>query len=134
MVHYGWAKLNKIRKKEAISVIFENDSIPERSRNFISKMQNTVYSRRQTPGEENDAQFCNRSFTEYCIFLNDKHIKGSLEKAIQENYKADIKNVKKDILIEIKQALRNFFLSTHPEYKEPIIQLELDFDYAQDNN
>lgn len=24
-VFYGWAKINKIRKKEAISVIFEND-------------------------------------------------------------------------------------------------------------
>lgn len=26
-VFYGWAKINKIRKKEAISVIFENDGL-----------------------------------------------------------------------------------------------------------
>lgn len=28
-VFYGWAKINKIRKKEAISVIFENDVMRE---------------------------------------------------------------------------------------------------------
>lgn len=45
-VWYGWAKLNKIRKREAISVIFENGKqSSERTDGFIRKMQNTVYVR-----------------------------------------------------------------------------------------
>lgn len=126
-VYYGWAKLNKIRKKEAISVIFENDQIPPRSQGFISKMQNTVYVRRQTPDEEKDAHGCRRSFTEYCIFLHDKHCKGSLELALEQNYLDDVNNVSEDERALIRNKLRESFLDVHPFYKEPIIQLKLDF-------
>lgn len=124
-VYYGWAKLNKIRKKEAISVIFENDDIPPRSQGFISKMQNTVYIRRQTPDEEKDAKFCNRSFSEYCIFLNDKSIKGSLSRALSANFESDRNNVSEEDRIKIAEALRTAFLDDHPGYKEPNIQLNL---------
>lgn len=128
-VYYGWSKLNKIRKKEAISVIFENDQIPPRSQNFISKIQNTVYTRRQTADEEKDAIGSIRSFTEYSIFLHDKHCKGSLELALKQNFNADMNNVSEEERALIRNKLREAYLNDHPFHKEPIIQLELDFDY-----
>lgn len=124
-VYYGWAKINKIRKKEAISVIFENDYIPERNKNSVSKMQNTVYVRRQTPGEEKDAQLSNRAFTEYSIFMDDKKIKGSLNLALKQNFLADENNVSEEERLLIKEALKKKYLEDHPYYKEPIVQLSL---------
>lgn len=47
-VFYGWAKINKIRKKEAISVIFENDGGFEKNDKKVKLYQNTVYTRFQT--------------------------------------------------------------------------------------
>ena len=124
-VYYGWAKINKTRKKEAISVIFENDYIPERNRGFVSKMQNTVYVRRQTPGEEKDAELSNRAFTEYSVFMNDKGIKGSLELALKQNFLADENNLSEEERLLIKEALKKKYLEDHPFYKEPAIQLSL---------
>lgn len=127
-VYYGWAKINKTRKKEAISVIYENCNIPPRSQGFVSKMQNIVYVRKQTPEESNDAKGSNRSFTEYSIFLNDKRCKGSLELALKENYLDDRKNVSEAERNLIRNKLREAFMESHPDYKEPVIQLELDFE------
>ena len=85
-VFYGWSKVNKIRKKEAISVIFENDRMnEEKTLKAVGKYQETVYIRPQTDGEKLDAEHSNRMFTEYSVFMDDKRIKGSLEKALQIN-------------------------------------------------
>lgn len=124
-VYYGWAKLNKIRRKEAISVIFENDYIPERNKNSVSKMQNTVYVRKQTLGEEKDAVGSVRDFTEYSIFMDDKKIKGSLELALKQNFLADQNNVSEEERLLIKEALKKKYLEDHPFYKEPVAQLSL---------
>lgn len=125
-VFYGWARLGKIRKKEAISVIFENDSMrEERTMKAIAKYQDTVYIRQQTSDEELDAEGAIRMFTEFSVFLSDKQIKGSLQKALQENMKADRKNVCQKVSIEIANKLREAFLESHPDYKEPIRQLDL---------
>ena len=124
-VYYGWTKINKIRKKEAISVIFENDYIPERNKNSVSKMQNTVYVRSQTPGEEKDADGSVRAFTEYSIFMDDKNIKGSLEQSLKQNFLADENNVSEEERLLIKEALKKKYLEEHPFYKEPIVQLSL---------
>ena len=105
-VYYGWAKINKIRKKEAISVIFENDKIPQRSLGFVSKMQKTVYTRNQTPEEEKDAKSSIRSFTEYCIFLDSKNNKGSLFQALHENFIDDGDNVDEFEKIKIRDLLK----------------------------
>lgn len=127
-VYYGWAKINKTRKKEAISVIYENDSIPPRTQGFISKMQNTVYVRKQTPDEENDARGSIRSFTEYSIFMDDKRIKGSLNLALQDNFLADRNNVSEQERNEIRAKLEEAYMDMHPDYKEPIVQLEINFE------
>lgn len=118
-VFYGWARLNKIRKKEAISVIFENDGCFEKNEKKIKLYQNTVYVRYQTEQEKKDVEFCTRTFSEYSIFLDDKQIKGSLEKALEVNYLSDRKNVSKETREEIRNLLRKEFLTNHRSYKEP---------------
>ena len=128
-VFYGWAKVNKIRKKEAISVIFENDLQPEeRVERFVSRMQVTSFVREQTDGEKQDASFSNRMFTEYSVFLDDKQVKGSVEVALRLNNQADRRNVSAKVRNEIEQALRKGYLLAHPDYQEPVRQLDIDFE------
>lgn len=125
-VFYGWSKMNKIRKKEAISVIFENDrQSEERTLRTVGKFQDTVYIRKQTDGEKQDAKHSSRMFTEYSVFMDDKRIKGSLEAALLINRNADRKNVSKKVLDEIEAELRSAYLMVHRDYKEPVRQLEL---------
>ena len=118
-VFYGWAKINKIRKKEAISVIFENDGGFEKNEKKVKLYQNTVYTRFQTKKEMEDAEMSNRTFSEYSIFLDDKQIKGSLKKALEVNFLADKKNVSKEVREEIRRLLEKDFLLNHRNYKEP---------------
>ena len=68
-VFYGWAKINKIRKKEAISVIFENDGGFEKNEKKVKLYQNTVYTRFQTKKEMEDAEMSNRTFSDILFFL-----------------------------------------------------------------
>jgi hypothetical protein len=125
-VFYGWVRLGKIRKKEAISVIFENDRMrEERTMKAIAKYQDTVYVRQQTPDEKRDAEGATRMFTEFSVFLSDKRIKGSLQRALQQNSEADRKNVSQKELAEIANKLREAYLESHPDYKEPMLQLNL---------
>ena len=118
-VFYGWAKINKIRKKEAISVIIENDGGFEKNEKKVKLYQNTVYTRFQTKKEMEDAEMSNRTFSEYSIFLDDKQIKGSLKKALEVNFLADKKNVAKEVREEIRRLLEKDFLLNHRNYKEP---------------
>lgn len=127
-VFYGWCKVNKIRKKEAISVIFENDSQPEeRTMKFINRMMNVVYVRDQTEEEKMDAEGHARSFTEYSLFLEEKHFQGSLELVLRCNFESDKNNVSEDERETIRKKLRESYLSSHLEYKEPVVQLEFEF-------
>ena len=125
-VFYGWSKINKIRKREAISVIFENGSQPEeRVERFISRMQDTCYVRMQTEGEMADASSICRMFTEYSVYLDDKRIRGSLQEALLVNNTADSRNVSVAIRKEIQEALRKGYMQCHPDYHEPVRQLSL---------
>ena len=125
-VFYGWSRVNKIRKKEAISVIFENDrQNEEKTLRTVGKFQDTVYIRKQTDNEKLDAEHSNRMFTEYSVFMEDKRINGSLETALQINRNADRNNVGKKVLDEIEAELRDAYLMAHRDYKEPVRQLEL---------
>lgn len=127
-VFYGWSKVNKIRKKEAISVIFENDTQrEEKAMRFINKMMHVVYVRNQTEDEKKGAENAIRMFTEYSIFLNERRFQGSLELALKCNFEADKNNVSQEERETIRSKLRDCYRSTHPKYKEPIVQLELDF-------
>lgn len=125
-VFYGWAKVNKIRRKEAISVIFENDRGREGSTiRFISRMQKTVYVRDQTEKERIGADGSARMFSEYSIFMSDRKICNSLERALIVNFDADKNHLSIDERSAIKDKLRIAYLESHPDYKEPILQLHL---------
>ena len=131
-VYYGWSKINKVQKKEAIAVFFENEagagSDTSRSYKTMTKLMDVVAERPQTEDEMKDAAQCCRVFTVYYIFMNDKAVKGSLEKALDINAEADRNNVSLELRKEIASMLREHYLGTHPGYREPIRQLEIEFD------
>ena len=115
-VYYGWAKINKIRKREAISVIYENEpGAGEHCRysKTLKKSQETVFVRFQSEEESLDAIHHNRVFTEFSIFMDDKAIGGDLEKALQANFDADKNHVPEDTRMEIKELLRRNYLGNH---------------------
>lgn len=113
-VFYGWSKLNSIRKRKAISVIFENARQSEaRSLNYISRMQETVYIRYQTESEALDGFNCNRMFTEYSVFMDSKSVNGSLDAALKENMIADSKNLTQPELDAISDKLRHSYRSVY---------------------
>ena len=131
-VYYGWCTLNKIRKRPALSVIFENTkecAYSERAKNVLKKMQVTFYERFQTEGEAKDAVHSNRIFTEYNIFLDDKKINGDLDYLLEQNKRADINNVRPAELERIREALMTGFKQVYRDIKFDIPttrQLELD--------
>lgn len=127
-VYYGWAKLGKVRKREGISIIYENtEGVADHHRmgKVLSKAQHTVCWRYQTEGEAKDAGQINRVFTEYSIFLDDRKIGGSLEAALRQNSLADQKNVSQSERKRIADELRSWYMREHRDYKEPIRQLDL---------
>ena len=87
-----------------------------------------VTSRLQSPEEASYAAMSNRVFTQYLIFLDDKRIGGSLEKALQENLEADVKNASRNILADIKDRLYAAYIAKHPDYKETTRQLSIPFE------
>lgn len=126
-VFYGWSRVNKIRKKEAISVLYENDrGRDDRTMRFVRKMMDVVHVRNQTDGEMQGAEGAIRMFTEYSIFLAEKRYQGSLALALKANSEADRNNVPEAERAEITAKLRQHYLASHPEYQEPIIQCTLE--------
>ncbi len=132
-VYYGWSKINKIQKREAIAVVFENEQGAgwenSRSGKMLRKQLDICYERHQTELEMSDAPFHNRVFTTFYIFLDDKRIVGSLHKALSANMEADRNHVSDNERRKISQALEQAFLSAHRDYHEPVRELELDFKY-----
>lgn len=130
-VYYGFSKINKIQKREAIAVVFENEEMAgwenRRSGKSLRKQMNIVTERYQTPEEERDAELCNRVFAVYYIFLDDKKIGGSLEKVLLANSEADRKQISKEERKRIADLLRMAYHESHPDYREPVVQQELDF-------
>lgn len=130
-VYYGWARIGNVRKKCALSVMFENEILgcrSERGQRCLRTIQDTVIERYQTDEEEKEGKQQNRIFTEYSLFLNEKPINGSLEKCLLINNEADKNHVSKTMREKISEALRKAFLYANPGYKEPCSQLELKFE------
>lgn len=127
-VYYGWAKIGNVRKKRALSVMFENEiqgCRSDRGQRCLRTIQDTVIERYQTEEEEKDGRKQNRIFTEYSLFLDEKPINGSLDKCLLINNEADRNHVSKAIRDKISDALRKAFLLANPGYKEPNSQLSL---------
>lgn len=129
-VYYGWAKIGNVRKKRALSVVFENEMLgcrSERGQRCLRTIQDTVTERYQTAEEEKAGKHENRIFTEYSLFLDEKPINGSLERCLLVNSDADKNHVSKTMREKISEELRKAFLYANPGYKEPSSQLELKF-------
>lgn len=129
-VYYGWARIGNVRKKRALSVMFENDvqgCRSDRGQRCLRTIQDTVFERYQTNEEEKEGKQQNRIFTEYSLFLDAKPINGSLERCLLINSDADKNHVSKDIRDKISDTLREAFMLANPDYKEPCRQLDLEF-------
>ena len=130
-VYYGWARIGNVRRKRSLSVMFENEvqgCRSDRGQRCLKTIQDTVFERYQTEEEEMDARQQNRIFTEYGLSLDEKPIKGSLEKCLQINNEADKNHVSKAMRNRIEEALRKSFLLANPGYKDPNGQLTLNFE------
>lgn len=130
-VFYGWSKINKIQKREAIAIAFENSEGAgwenSRSGKSLRKTMTICYERCQTDEEMKDADFHNRVFTVYNVFLDDKRIGGSLKKALADNSEKDKNHVSENERKRISQSLETAFIAAHPGYQEPTRELELPF-------
>ena len=130
-VYYGWSRIGNVRKKRALSVMFENDAQgcrSDRGQRCLRTIQDTVIERYQTDEEMADGKRQNRIFTEYSLFFDDKPINGSLERCLLINREADKNNVSKAVREKIAEALRRAFMLANPGYKEPNNQLSLNFE------
>lgn len=131
-VYYGWSRIGNVRKKRALSVMFENDAQgcrSDRGQRCLRTLQDTVIERYQTDEEEKEGKQQNRIFTEYSLFLDEKPINGSLNKILQMNSEADKNHVSKAMRDKIAEALRKAFMKANRGYREPDgQQLELNFE------
>lgn len=121
-VYYGWARIGNVRKKRALSVVFENDiqgCRSDRGQRCLRTIQDTIIERYQTKEEENEGRKQNRIFTEFSLFLDEKPINGSLERCLQVNSEADKNHVSKAMREKIMVALRDAFMLANSGYKEP---------------
>ena len=126
-VYYGWTKINKVMKKEAIMIIFMNDNpgprVGKDGCDGVTRFMNVAY--KQTDKEAEDAQYSNKIYTCYEIYMNDQRVQGSLEAALKENSDADQNNVTQSERDAISKALKEAYLLAHPGYREPRRQLSL---------
>ena len=131
-VYYGWARIGNVRKKRALSVMFENEMLgcrSDRGQRCLRTIQDTVIERYQTNEEEKEGKQQNRKFTENSIFLDENPKNGSLNKILQMNSDADKKHVSKEMRDKIAEALRKAFMQTNRKYREPgWQQLKLKFE------
>lgn len=130
-VYYGWSRIGNVRKKRALSVMFENEMQgcrSDRGQRCLRTMQDTVIERYQTEEEEKEGWTQNRIFTEYNLFIDEKPINGSLDRCLLVNSEADKNHVSKAMRERIFEALKNAFMFANPEYKEPNSQLSINFE------
>jgi len=117
---YGVSKINKILKKRAITVIFENDEcgLPEQNEKRVSRWMHIVHVRFQTPEEKEDAIYRNRMFTTYHSFIDEKPWKGDWKAVLHNNYVADENNVKESERLIIKEKM-GMALRKHYDFDVP---------------
>ena len=131
-VYYGWARIGGVRKKRALSVVFENEMLgcrSDRGQRCLRTIQDTAFERYQTDEEEKEGKRQNRIFTEYSLFLDERPINGSLERCLLINSESDKNHVSKAVREKIAEALRKAFMQSNRRYREPgWQQLSLNFE------
>lgn len=126
-VYYCLTKLTpKASRKREISICFANDN-SFRSDEWIRKKRHVVYVREQTKGPEGEeaaAEFENRMFSSYSIFVDEKPYNGDLEAALEFNSHQDRKHVSLEEREKIKDLLRDeyykFYNLKRPKVIKPI--------------
>lgn len=131
-VYYGWSKVNKIAKREALSVIFINENVGTRigkdGQDGVTRFMHICFRRKQTEGEVAEGSRQNRIYTRYEIYMDDKKINGSLRRALEENSRSDRNNVSAKLRKEIEKKLYEGYIHLHPHYREPhAVQQTLNF-------
>ena len=125
-VYYGWAKINKIQKREALTVIFLNDIPGPRQTkdgyDGVTRWIEPVYKRWQTEAEMSDADHVNRMYTSFSVYMDDKRFGGSLEAVLEYNSEADKNHVSETERKKIQELLRTSYISHHITYKEPKVR------------
>lgn len=125
-VYYGWAKVNKIQKREALTVIFLNDIPGPRQTkdgyDGVTKWIEPVYKRLQTEAEMSDADHVNRMYTSFSVYMDNKRFGGSLEAVLEYNLEADKNHVPETERKKIMELLRTSYISHHLTYKEPKVR------------
>lgn len=123
--YYGLLKLTKKAiRRPSIIVVFENG---KSFKNVIriNQMMKVLHIRNQTKQELIDAKVCNRMFTVYEMFLDDKKYNNDPEKAIEHNYMADKNHVSEQERIKIKKAIQSEIYAFYDIKVKPKQQLEL---------
>ena len=132
-VFYAFNKVNKIAKKRELSVVFEN-SWSYKSEEWIKKRMILCATRFQTEAEMEDGKQCNRQFTCFRMFIDDKPFFSDINRVLDFNKQADSKNVDMITLQEIydkclekfKEYNRMFPAPKKSKTKE---QYQLTFDF-----
>lgn len=73
-VYYGWAKIGNVRKKRALSVMFENDAQgcrSDRGQRCLRTIQDTVFERYQTKAERRMNEYIEYNHQNN-LFFNDE--------------------------------------------------------------
>ena len=114
-VHYGFAKLNKIKKKRALAVMFENDALTDRGEKFMKKMMYVVCSREQSEEEAKEGKLQNRVFTTFESFIKEKPFDGDIEAVLEHNFQADCNHASVEVREEIREKLRKAYRVVYSE-------------------
>lgn len=125
-VFYGLERLNKVIKKPAVCIIFENSQydLPEKNLSRVKKRMEIVYCRLQTELEKEDAQFKNRILTKYSMTF--ERYGYDIDFLLNDNWLADENNVSKQERDKIKKALKNAINKRYTCFKNNI-QLNIQF-------
>jgi len=123
-VWYGFAKLTKkaVRKHE-LAIYFENAE-SFKNETWIEQKIHVIHVRYQTESEAADRK-ANRMFTKYGYFIDEKPFNGDIERALDQNYKADSNHVSEDERQDIRQKLRKAYFTVYEVKPKTVSQLEL---------
>lgn len=114
-VFYGVSKINKLLKKRAVTIIFENDErgLGEDNVRSVSRWMHIIHTRVQTADEKEDAIDRGRMFHTFHLFIDEKPYKGDWSAVLYHNFLADRFNVSEKERLEIKEklgiALRKYY-------------------------
>lgn len=111
-VFYGITKLNNIIKKRSVKIVFEN-AWCHKNRSKVERLMHIFYERPQTKNEKTAAPGNVRIFSVFEMFIDQKPYLGDIDFILDQNFKADQKEVsveeRQKIKIALEKALKEFY-------------------------